>query len=109
MGKKCMFLSKVSALSMILSFIFVLSVLPRYAEAFTEDFESGAAGWITEGTWALITDDYHSPVYCMTDSPDADYLADANSAIIYQSIALPDTTPLILSFWHHYSFANFCF
>ncbi len=106
MKKMGVFFKQASAWSMILLFIFVLLILPGHAEAFTENFEGGAAGWTAEGTWALITTDYHSADHCMTDSPDENYPADASTALISPCIELPVSTSIIMTFWQHYEFAN---
>ena len=91
---------------MILLFIFVLLILPGHADAFYEDFENGSPGWTTEGTWARITTDYHSYNHCMTDSPDGNYPADAYTALISPPVRLPTATPIVMTFWNHYQFAD---
>ncbi len=45
---------------------------------FSDDFESGTANWVLEGSWGLTTAQSNSPSNSLTDSPDGNYLPDQN-------------------------------
>ena len=60
-------------------------ILEPRVTVLTDDFESGANGWTTAGsfnTWALTTESANSPTHSWTDSPGGNYGNNTNSWLI---------------------------
>ena len=70
---------------------------------FSDDVESGDVGWEAEGTWAITTEDAHSPTHAWTDSPGGDYGNSQAVALISPRLDLSDYSAVTLSFWHTYA------
>jgi PKD repeat protein len=72
---------------------------------FSDDVESGNIGWTAGGTpntWAITTEDSHSPTHSWTDSPGANYINYADNYIASPVIDLSAASQVSLSFWHKY-------
>ena len=79
---------------------------PVFYPWYTYDF-STEAGWETNGTWALITSDYHSTPSSFTDSPDGEYTNNAHNYLVSSTaFDLTEAYFARLIFWHRYSFEN---
>jgi hypothetical protein len=79
------------------------------ATPFFDDMENGPANWTTGGTnnsWAITTEQAHSPSHAWSDSPGGDYLDNTNSWLRSPILDLSGTTDVSLSFWHRYSLEN---
>ena len=81
--------------------------VPSNAYPFTEDGEGGTSNWSWGSPWGLVTLDAaasHAGVSSTvwTDSPDANYGADADTSMT-TFIDLSGSTNPVLSFWHSYS------
>ncbi|MCI0397290.1 MAG: carboxypeptidase regulatory-like domain-containing protein [Chloroflexi bacterium] len=73
------------------------------AEIFNNDVEGGAAGWTTGGTpntWAITTEDWHSPTHSWTDSPGADYGNNVNNYVRTPAYNLAGQRGVRLSGWY---------
>lgn len=76
-------------------------------DPFDFDFESGPAGWTGSSPWALVTDNYYSPVHSWHDSPNGNYPPRASldlrapGPIDLRTVPSPE-----LRFWHIYRFAR---
>jgi len=69
---------------------------------YSNDFESGFAGWTTTGTWALVTTSSHTATHSLHDSPAGNYVNNsATSASLNAPIAMPAGAKL--AFWHKYT------
>ncbi len=71
-------------------------------DIFTDDIESGNAGWTAEGSWSMVVENAHSPSHSWTDSPGSDYGYDWNYSLISPLFDLSDYGGVRLSFWHIY-------
>lgn len=71
-------------------------------DVFTDDVESGNAGWTAEGNWALTTEVSHSVSHAWTDSPGGNYGNNWNYALTSPLFDLSDVTGVSLRFWHIY-------
>ncbi|MBK6899496.1 MAG: immune inhibitor A [bacterium] len=69
---------------------------------YSNNFESGFAGWTTTGTWALVTTSSHTATHSLHDSPAGNYV---NSSATYASLNTPIAMPAgaKLAFWHKYT------
>ena len=66
--------------------------------------ENGMTNWVTNGTWGIVTTQYHTPTHSFTDSPSGNYLANAdNSLTLNVPISVSNISSLYLSFWHKYN------
>ena len=73
---------------------------------FSDDVESGNQGWMpggTPNTWAITTEDSHSPDHSWTDSPGGNYPNNANNYLTSPSFDFTDYTGVTLNFWHTYN------
>jgi len=73
---------------------------------FSDDVENGNQGWVPGGspnTWAITTENSHSPSHSWTDSPGGYYPNNANNFIISPSFDFTDYTGVTLNFWHTYA------
>ena len=68
---------------------------------FADDFEGGAGLWTRTGTWAVSTEDSHSPSSSLTDSPGASYVNNSTSSATL-SAGVPLGAACTLSFHHKY-------
>ena len=91
--------------------IFLLGIFLSSAEAeasyFSDDFESGLGKWeVSEYDWALIDTDSRSQTHSATDSPNGNYLPNANASLtLAHQIDLTGSTSPVLSFWYKISMA----
>lgn len=70
---------------------------------FSNDVEGGAAGWTTGGapnTWAITTDEAHSPTHSWTDSPAGNYTDNANNYVRTPAFNLEGKRNIQLSGWY---------
>ncbi len=78
--------------------------LPR-ADIFSNDVESGAAGWTTGGTknsWAITTVAANSPTHSWSDSPGGNYLDGTNSYVRTPAYNLTGKRGIQLTGWFKY-------
>jgi hypothetical protein len=79
--------------------------LPRQ-DVFSNTVEGGAMGWTTGGspnTWAITTEDAHSPTHSWTDSPGGNYQNNTNNWVRTPSIDLTGKRHIQLSGWFKYA------
>ena len=79
--------------------------LPRQ-DVFFNDVEGGAAGWTTGGspnTWAISTNDAHSPTHSWTDSPAGNYQDNANNFVRTPAYDLTGKRHVQVSGWFKYA------
>ncbi len=75
------------------------------ADVFSNDVEGGAAGWTTGGsfnTWAITTEESHSPTHSWTDSPGGSYVDNTNSYLRTPAYDLSGKRNVVLSGWYMY-------
>ena len=68
---------------------------------FNDDFESGLTNWMLSGSdWALIDTDSVSSSHSITESPEGEFLPNANSSLtLAESIDLSSSVSPVLSYW----------
>ncbi|RZB30236.1 MAG: hypothetical protein SRB1_02516 [Desulfobacteraceae bacterium Eth-SRB1] len=78
--------------------------IPSNSFPFSEDgeSESGTSQWSYGTPWGLTDTMPYEGTYCWTDSPGANYPANANTSLA-TFIDLGGTTAPVLTFWHRYS------
>jgi len=76
--------------------------VPANPYPFAEDGETGTDQWSWGAPWGLTDVDPHGGTYCWTDSPGANYAADANTGLT-TFVDLSGTRTPVLTFWHRYS------
>jgi hypothetical protein len=79
--------------------------LPR-TDVFSNTVENGDMGWTTGGTnntWAITTEDSHSPTHSWTDSPSGNYLDNTNSYLRTPAFDLTGKRHVQLSGWFKYA------
>lgn len=80
--------------------------IPEYYTWISEDFENGFLDWVTGGTamWGLDNNEYHSPIYSATDSPEGNYSNNAHTYLrLKWPIPLRDVYHARILFWNkHY-------
>lgn len=71
---------------------------------FTDDMESGLAGWAAQTPWAQVTTDAHSASTSWHDSPGGDYANNVNISLTSPSrnISGGGLGGKIIRFWSHY-------
>ena len=74
----------------------------RKTVIFSDDMENGTQNWVSDPPWAQITNDYHSPNTCWTDSPGGHYSDYTNVSLTSTDIDIPSDGHAFLSFWHCY-------
>ncbi|HOX63300.1 MAG TPA: immune inhibitor A [Verrucomicrobiota bacterium] len=72
---------------------------------FTEDFEGSLQGWNLTGTWGIATNDAHSGLACLADSPGFNY-ANSSDSYALTAVNLVGTTWPVLRFWDRYRLAD---
>ncbi len=80
-------------------------VLPRQ-DLFFNDVEGGAAGWTTGGSpnsWAITTNQSHTPTHSWTDSPAGDYQNNANNWVRTPAYDLSGKRHVQVSGWFKYA------
>jgi hypothetical protein len=73
---------------------------------YSNDVEGGAADWTTGGTtpsWGITTQYAHSPTHSWTDSPNGNYLDNANNWVRTQTLDLTGKKHVQLSGWYKYA------
>jgi len=76
--------------------------IPLNIYPFSENGESGQAQWSWGTPWGLTDVEKYGGTYSWTDSPGANYPADADTSLT-TFINLTGTKTPVLSFWHKYS------
>jgi PKD repeat protein/subtilisin family serine protease len=77
-----------------------------FCNVFTDTVENGNIGWTAGGTpntWAITTENSHSPSHSWTDSPGGDYSNYNDNYISSPVFDLSDYTGMTLKFWHIYA------
>ncbi|GIK62839.1 MAG: hypothetical protein BroJett018_06330 [Chloroflexota bacterium] len=70
---------------------------------FADDFEGNLNNWYVGGSWAVSTNDHHSGVAAITESPAGNYTTDTNPIIeLRYNINLTGTVEPTLYYWEHY-------
>ncbi len=69
---------------------------------FSEDAEGGTAQWAWGSPWGLSTVNPHGGSQVWTDSPGANYAANADTSLVTY-LNLNGTSNPVLTFWHRYS------
>ncbi|MCI0520815.1 MAG: PKD domain-containing protein [Chloroflexi bacterium] len=77
--------------------------LSPVCSAFSDDVESGDAGWTASTPWAITTSNAHSPSHAWTDSPSGSYGNNLNISLTSPLLDLSDYSSIALSFWHSYA------
>ena len=72
---------------------------------FTEDFEGSLQGWNLTGTWGIATNDAHSGLACLADSPGFNY-ANSSDSYALTAVNLVGTTWPVLRFWDRHRLAD---
>ncbi len=74
---------------------------------FSDDFESGTAGWTLSGAWGLSTAQFYGGANSLTDSPAGNYAANQNiSATLASGVDLTGDLDANLTFWTIYDIEN---
>jgi hypothetical protein len=76
--------------------------VPVNSYPFSEDGEAGSLKWAWGSPWGLTDVHRHSGAYAWTDSPGANYTANANTSLSTFLNLTGSTTP-VMTFWHKYS------
>lgn len=76
--------------------------VPANGYPFTEDGEGGTLKWAWGSPWGLTDADSHGGAHGWTDSPGANYGANANTSLSTFLNLTGATTP-VMTFWHKYS------
>ncbi len=77
---------------------------PVFYPWYTYDFSTDG-GWETNGSWAVVTTDYHSSPSSFTDSPGGEYSNDTHNYLVSSgSFDLTDAYFARIVFWHKYNF-----
>jgi outer membrane biosynthesis protein TonB len=88
-----------------------VTVAERSVTAFSLPFSDGMeseANWITEGTWAVVTDTVHSGLGAFTDSPSGNYLHGSDTSLLLDGILdLSQATSPTLTFSDTYALAAY--
>jgi len=69
-------------------------------EVFSDDVESGNAGWSADAPWAITEESSHSPSHSWTDSPGTSYGNYLDIKLTSPVIDLSETDGVKLYFWH---------
>jgi Carboxypeptidase regulatory-like domain len=79
--------------------------MPRQ-DIFFNDVEGGAAGWTIGGypySWAITSNQSHSPTHSWTDSPSGNYQNNANNWVQTPAYDLSDKSHIQVSGWFKYA------
>ena len=77
--------------------------LDPFARALADDVESGNIGWTAEPSWAIVTNQSHSPVSSWHESPGGDSPDNANISLEAPPLDFRGSTGVRLAFWHRYT------
>ncbi|PIP53626.1 MAG: hypothetical protein COX07_09705, partial [Bacteroidetes bacterium CG23_combo_of_CG06-09_8_20_14_all_32_9] len=70
---------------------------------FTDSFELGITNWTTTGTWGLSSNQSHSPIHSLSDSPSGNYTNNLNTfCTMTNGVDLSTYPSASLSFWGTY-------
>lgn len=76
--------------------------VPTNTFPFTEDAEGGTTKWSMGTPWGITEESFHTDSSSWTDSPGANYSANADTTITTY-LNLSGTSNPVVTFWHHYS------
>lgn len=78
--------------------------MPPLALPLLLDFENGAPYWEFEGTWGVSSQQAHSPIHSISESPTGEYGSNLENYATLSAFSLDGYDAASLSFWTKFSF-----